>query len=178
MILKGDMVGVGMQDNEVAKESSDSDKIKTYVRSEEEEAQMGRGTAARFSEGKIRHDLIPSFPVDLLARVYTYGSQKYDDDNWVKGLKWRKDVIGPLKRHLDKWIRGEVLDDESNCHHLAMVLWNVFALIEYERCGTGIDDRNPYDLSLMDENERNRRIEMWLKHAHENTLNEYNGLKK
>jgi len=159
-------------------EFSTENKVKEYIRNQEEESQMGQETAARFTEGKNRHDLIPSSPIDELARVYTYGCQKYDSDNWRKGLKWRKDVIGPLKRHLEKWIRGEKIDKESGCYHLAMTLWNVCALMEYERTNTGIDDRNPYDLSMMDENERNRRIEMWLKHSHENNLDNYNGLKK
>ena len=150
--------------------------IKQYKRTQEEEVQMGKETAARFSAGKIRHDLIPSWPIDELAKVYSYGASKYDSDNWRKGLKWRKDVIGPLKRHLEKWIRGEKIDEESSCHHLAMVLWNVCTLMEYERCSVGKDDRNPYDLSLMDESERKKRIELWKKFARENKLDEYNGL--
>lgn len=150
--------------------------MKTYKRSEKEEEQMGKETAARFSKGKIRHDLIPPWPLEELAKVYTYGSQKYDSDNWRKGLRWRKDVIGPLKRHLEKWICGEKLDDESNCFHLAMVLWNVCALMEYERCSIGIDDRNPYDLSLMSEEERSRRISKWKELASQGKTDEYNGL--
>lgn len=150
--------------------------IKEYKRSKEEEEQLGKETAARFIKGKIRYDLIPSFPIEELAKVYTYGCEKYDDDNWRKGMKWRKNVIGSLKRHLEKWIKGEKLDDESNCHHLAMVIWQCCCLMEYERCGVGQDDRNPYDLTLMDEKERERRIEMWKKHVKNNTLEEYNGL--
>ncbi len=46
--------------------------IKDYKRSEEEEKQMGKTTAARFSEGKVRHDLIPPWPLDELAK----GNQK------------------------------------------------------------------------------------------------------
>jgi hypothetical protein len=150
--------------------------IKEYKRSKEEEEQLGKETAARFIGGKVRHDLVPPFPLEELAKVYTYGCIKYDDDNWRKGMKWRKNVIGSLKRHLEKWIRGEKLDEESNCHHLAMVIWQCCCLMEYERCGVGQDDRNPYDLTLMDEKERERRIEMWKKHVKNNTLEEYNGL--
>jgi len=157
---------------------TDGSYIPKYERSEEEEKQMGQKTAARFVEGKIRHDLIPSWPLEELAKVYTYGCNKYDPDNWLKGMRWRRNVIGPLKRHLEKWIRGEKLDDESGCHHLAMVMWNCCCLMEYERCEIGQDDRNPYNLSLMNEDERNRRIKMWLKHAHINTLDKYNGLIK
>jgi hypothetical protein len=151
--------------------------MKEYKRSEEEEEQMGKKIAARFSKGKIRYDLIPSNPIEELAKVFTYGCQKYDSDNWRKGLNWRKDVIGPLKRHLEKWVRGEKLDNESGLHHLAHVLWNTIALMEYERCSCGRDDRNPYDLDLMNEDERKRRIEMWLDHVAKNTMDEYDGLK-
>jgi hypothetical protein len=50
------------------------------------------------------------------------------------------------------------------------------ALIEYERNGIGIDDRVPYTLDLMDESERNRRIEMWRGLASDGKDQEYNGL--
>jgi len=151
-------------------------KIKQYLKNDEEERQLGQDTAARFIEGKNRHDLIPASPLDELARVYTYGTIKYDDDNWWKGLKWKKEVIGPLLRHLWKWIRGEKVDDESNCHHLAMVAWQCFTLMEYERNGIGVDDRIPYALDLMDEEERNRRIKMWRELVKKGKNKEYNGL--
>lgn len=150
--------------------------IKDYIRTAEEESQLGKETAARFSEGKVRHDLIPQWPIEQLALVYTYGAKKYDSDNWRKGLRWRKDVIGPLLRHLWKWIRGEKLDEESGLPHLAMVLWNTCALMEYERCSVGIDDRNPYDLTLMNEEEKHTRIEVWKKLASHGKHVEYNGL--
>jgi len=150
--------------------------MKDYKRTKEEEAQMGKEVAARFSEGKVRHDLIPAWPVDEVAKVYTYGTKKYDDDNWRKGLAWKKNVIGSLFRHLWKWVRGEILDDESGCHHLAMCVWQCFVLMEYERCKVGQDDRNPYDLTLMDKTEQERRIKMWKELAREDRLDEYNGL--
>jgi len=155
-------------------------KIKEYIKNVEEEQELLCDTGARFSEGKTRHDLIPASPLHELAKVYTYATTKYDDENynWWKGLKWRKDVIGPLLRHLWKWIRGEKLDEESNCHHLAMVVWGCFALMEYERNGIGQDERIPYTLDLMDEEERNRRIEMWRRLVREGKDKEYNGLLK
>jgi len=135
--------------------------IKAYNRSIEEEAQMGKETAARFSEGKIRHDLIPPWVLDEVAKVYTYGTIKYDDDNWRKGMGWKKNVIGPLLRHLWKWLRGEKIDEESNCYHLAMVIWQCAALMVYEKYSLGADDRSPYDLDMIGEDEQKRRIKLW-----------------
>ncbi len=150
--------------------------IKKYKRSEDEESQMGKDEAARFSKGKIRHDLVAPWALDQIARVYTYGTQKYDDDNWWKGLKWKKDVFGCILRHVWKWFRGEVNDDESGLHHLAHAAWNCMTLMEYERNGIGIDDRVPYILDLMEAKERERRIKLWKKLVSQGKDKEYNGL--
>jgi len=147
-----------------------------YKRNKEEEKQLGKETAARFSKGKIRHDLMAPWALDQIARVYTYGTIKYDDDNWWKGLRWKKEVFGCILRHIWKWFRGEKYDDESGLHHLAHAAWNCMALMEYERNGIGIDDRVPYVLDLMDEKERNRRIEIWKELASKGKDSEYNGL--
>lgn len=150
--------------------------IKSYKRNEEENAQMGQEVAGRFSSGKMRHDLIPAWALEQLAGVYTYGSQKYDDDNWRKGLKWRRDVFACILRHIWKWFRGEKFDNESGLHHLSHAAWNCFTLMEYERNSVGTDDRNPYDLDLLDDDERIKRIEKWKQLITENKLDEYNGL--
>jgi hypothetical protein len=156
--------------------AAEEPKMKDYTRNEEEEKQMGQETAGRFSEGKTRHDLVAPWALNEIARVYTYGTIKYDDDNWWKGLRWKKDVFGCILRHIWAWFRGEINDDESGLHHLAHAAWNCMALIEYERNGIGIDDRVPYTLDLMDESERNRRIEMWRGLASDGKDQEYNGL--
>jgi hypothetical protein len=151
--------------------------MKNYERSEEEERQMGNSTAGRFNEDKTRYDLVAPFAMEQLARVYTYGTIKYDDDNWWKGLKWKKDVLGCIFRHVWKWVRGEKYDDESGLHHLAHAAWNCFTLMEYERHDIGVDDRIPYGLDLMDGKEREKRIQLWRKLADEGKDTEYNGLK-
>lgn len=150
-------------------------KMKKFERSEEEESQIGQEGAARFDAGKNRYDLIPPYPLDELAKVYTYGTLKYDSDNYLKGMKWRK-VIGPLFRHLWKWVRGEKIDEESGCHHMAMVVWQCFALMMYEKYSIGEDNRCPYLLDLLDKEEQNKRILKWKQLARENKLKEYNGL--
>jgi len=150
--------------------------MKNYIRSEEEEKQMGQETAGRFSEGKIRHDLVAPWALNEIARVYTYGTIKYSDDNWWKGLRWKRDVFGCILRHAWKWFRGERNDDESGLHHLAHAAWNCMALMEYERNKIGIDDRVPYVLDMMEPQEQKRRIKMWRKLASEGKESEYNGL--
>lgn len=87
-----------------------------------------------------RHDLIPPRALDEVVKVYTYGTIKYDDNNWRKGMKWGK-LYGALERHATKWRWGEIYDDESGLHHLAHAIWQCFALVEYDMFNIGIDDR-------------------------------------
>lgn len=152
----------------------EENEIKEYVRSTEEDEQMGQETAGRFSAGKMRHDLIAPWALNELAKVYTYGCQKYDDDNWWKGLKWKKDVFGCILRHVWRWFRGERFDDESGVHHLAHAAWNCFTLMSYERHSLGIDERIPYELDLIDPVNRAKRIELWKKCNTDDI--QYNGL--
>ena len=154
---------------------SDGNTHMNYKRSEKEESQLGKSEAARFDEGKIRHDLMPPWSLDQIAKVYTYGTIKYDDDNWWKGMPWKK-VIGPMLRHIWKWLRGEKLDDESGLHHLAHAAWQCLALMEYEKNGIGQDNRVPYTLDLMNKNQREKRITLWKKLANEDKLKDYNGM--
>jgi len=147
--------------------------IKKYVRNEEEEKQLGNAEGGRFDEGKVRHDLIPAWALERIAEVYTYGAQKYDDDNWLKGMKWWK-IQGPLERHYNKWKRGRVKDDESNCYHLAMVAWNAIALMVYEEFKLGEDTRPPVVMDMLSPDKKKKMVEHWVKCAIEGK--EYNGL--
>lgn len=97
----------------------------------------------------IRLDLVPRCAIEEMAKVYTEGAKKYTDNNWQKGMKWTK-VIGPLMRHLMKWLRGEKLDPELGVHHLGQVMWNCAALIQYERTHPDLDDRDPSHMDMVE----------------------------
>lgn len=83
---------------------------------------------------------IPIRPLEEIARVYEYGSRKYEAGNWLKGYSWRLS-ISALLRHIYAFLRGETKDLESGLHHLAHAAFHLFALMEYERLGRGTDDR-------------------------------------
>ena len=91
-------------------------------------------------EGKLRYDLIPTYALEELARVYTIGARKYADNNWRKGFRWGR-IFGALMRHAWSWWRGERLDPVDGQHHLASVAWTAFTLMEFEKKGIGEDDR-------------------------------------
>jgi len=96
----------------------------------------------KFDQGKNRYDLIPGYALNELAKIYTYGTKKYDDNNWRKGMKWGR-IFGAMMRHAWAFWRGESLDPESGLHHLAHAAWQCFTLIEYEKTKPELDDRFP-----------------------------------
>ena len=90
--------------------------------------------------GKLRFDLIPSKPLELLAEVYTIGAKKYSDRNWEKGIQWGR-IFAAMMRHAWAYWRGEKLDPVDGQHHLASVAWGAFALMEFETTHPELDDR-------------------------------------
>lgn len=94
----------------------------------------------RFDKGKLRYDLLAPDSLEELVKVYTKGAEKYADRNWEKGMDWHR-VFGSLMRHAWKFWRGEDYDEETGCHHMAMVAWNALALCSYSLRKVGLDDR-------------------------------------
>ena len=97
-------------------------------------------TGVKFDADKVRYDLIPPDALHELAKVYTLGAKKYEDDNWLKGMKWRR-VFGAMMRHSWAWFRGEANDPDDGQPHLASVAWCALALLTYDMKGIGEDDR-------------------------------------
>lgn len=87
-----------------------------------------------------RFDLIPTQPLEELARLYGKGALKYTDDNWRKGYSWKLS-FGALMRHAWAFWRGESVDKETGCHHLASVAWHCFTLQYFEKHHPAKDDR-------------------------------------
>ena len=104
---------------------------------------MSNEQGKRYNANKTRFDLIPAYAHEQVARVFTYGTEKYDDDNWRRGMPWRS-VLASLKRHLNAFEMGEDFDDESGELHMAHVLCNAYFLTEYHRTHPEFDDRIKY----------------------------------
>jgi hypothetical protein len=103
---------------------------------EADEAKVG----LRYDQGKLRYDLLPADGLEELVRVFTVGAAKYADRNWELGMDWSR-VFGSLMRHCWKFWRGEEIDPETGCHHMAHAAWNAMALVTYSTRKIGKDDR-------------------------------------
>ena len=91
---------------------------------------------------KSRMDLIPTRFMREFGYLMLYGSVKYAENNWRKGLplsRW----TGAALRHLNAFQSGEEIDLESGIHHLIMVCFNCMAMYEqqHEEKMIKFDDR-------------------------------------
>lgn len=101
-----------------------------YIEVEEGKIKLNPKGADRYDDGKPELSLInPEFEEEL-ARVLMFGCQKYERENWRKGQNFLK-VISCVKRHTSKFLKGEDLDKESGCHHMAHVAANAMFLVYY-----------------------------------------------
>ncbi len=82
-------------------------------------------------QGKLRYDLIPFDSLEELAKIYTFGSDKYGDRNWEKGIKFSR-IIAAIFRHVTQWVLYETNDPETGFHHLAHAAWGCFAIIHLQ----------------------------------------------
>lgn len=106
--------------------------------------------AMRFTDDKMRFDLLPIEALVELTRVYDSGALKYNDNNWRNGMKWSQ-VYRPIFSHFFKWMLGQTVDKETGCHHLMMVAWNCMTLFVYQLRKLGTDDRASVGFAI-DEN--------------------------
>jgi len=67
--------------------------------------------------GKRRYDLVPIEAIEGIAEIFTYGSRKYDDNNWKKSEHPDR-YYAAACRHLAEIRKGNYIDPESNCFHI------------------------------------------------------------
>jgi hypothetical protein len=99
---------------------------------------MNEEHAKRYNKGKPRLGLIPPQIIEGLGYVLAFGAEKYDENNWKKGLT-DEECLSSCLRHITKFQRGEMYDDESGIHHLAHAACNLaFMMYFHEEQGNPI----------------------------------------
>lgn len=73
--------------------------------------------AQKFDSGKPRMDLLDPAFLEGVARVLTFGAQKYEPHNWRKGLDWSR-LYAACQRHLSAFAKGAEFDGETGESHL------------------------------------------------------------
>ena len=82
-----------------------------------------------FKDGKLRWDLLPLAEIEEIVKVYTEGAKKYGDNNWQKLPNGISRYKAALLRHMVEYDKGNTVDPETGCKHLAQVAWNAIAML-------------------------------------------------
>ena len=94
---------------------------------------MDSKTGKKYDQNKLRWDLLPIDLLEEIVEIYTFGAQKYGDNQWQNLDDGLKRYYSALMRHLVAWKKGNKIDDESKKRHLAHACWNIIALMYLDR---------------------------------------------
>ena len=90
---------------------------------------MNKSIKNDFIDKKLRWDLLPLQEIEDVVKVYTAGAEKYGDNTWQGLENGYQRYKAALFRHLLAYEKGEINDQETNCQHLACVVWNAIAML-------------------------------------------------
>ena len=82
----------------------------------------------KYDEDKVRMDLVPLECIESIAKVLTYGADKYEENSWQELPDFWKRYKAALLRHLTALDKGELIDKESGLYHIDQVLTNAMFL--------------------------------------------------
>lgn len=111
---------------------------KTETSSRCESVNTGEGMKNDFLDDKPRWDLLPLPEIEDLVKVYTAGAKKYAPNNWQKLDNGYQRYKAALFRHLLAYEKGERIDPDTKCMHLAQVVWNAVAMLWFDKNGKGL----------------------------------------
>lgn len=84
-------------------------------------------------DDKPMWELLPLQDIEDVVKVYTAGAKKYGPDKWQDLPDGYKRYKAALFRHLVEYEKGNWLDEETGCIHLAQVVWNAIAMLHIEK---------------------------------------------
>ena len=99
-------------------------------------------------DDKPMWELLPLLTIEEIVKVYTAGAKKYAPNNWMHLENGHERYKAALFRHICEFERGNWLDADTGCIHLAQVAWNAIAMLHIEmekRKGNNTDNSKNTD---------------------------------
>ena len=93
-----------------------------------------------FKDHKLRWDLLPLQEIEDIVKVYTAGAEKYGPNNWQHLEDGYNRYKAALFRHLLEYEKGNEIDEETGCKHLAQLAWNAIAMLYYDKHNKGLNN--------------------------------------
>lgn len=83
--------------------------------------------ALRYNDSKPQYSLLDLASLEDTVKVLEFGAQKYDRDNWKKGLQFSQ-ILDSMMRHIKALQSGEWIDPESGLPHIGHIGCNAMFL--------------------------------------------------
>lgn len=106
--------------------------------------QLGR----KFDSEKPHMALLPPYALEAVARVLTYGAQKYERDNWKYVPDGEYRYKNAAFRHFNEVLKGNILDEESGEHHLAHAICCMLFILDSYESGVPLAEKNKLTYNL------------------------------
>lgn len=91
-----------------------------------------------FKDDKLRWDLLPMEEIEDIVRVYHAGAKKYGPNRWRNLDNGFERYRAAAARHLMEYLKGERIDADTGCFHLAQYAWNAIAMLWYDKHNKGL----------------------------------------
>lgn len=86
----------------------------------------------KHDSGKPLMGAVPPNALLAVARVLTFGAEKYGRDNWRQVENAETRYLDAALRHINAYQRGEVADPESGESHLAHAVCSLMFMLEMQ----------------------------------------------
>jgi hypothetical protein len=87
----------------------------------------------KHDQDKPRYDLLPPIAIDELAKILTFGAEKYAPNSWQNVDDGEERYRAALLRHTFAIQRGELIDEESGLPHAAHAMCCCAFIVELQK---------------------------------------------
>jgi len=100
-------------------------------------------TGRKFDQDKPHMALLPPYALEAVARVLTYGAQKYERDNWKYVPDGDYRYKNAAFRHFNEILKGNLVDEETGEHHFAHAICCMMFVLDAYESGIPLADPKP-----------------------------------
>ena len=86
----------------------------------------------KYDEDKPRYDLLPPIAINELAKVLTFGAEKYEAESWRTLENGERRYTAALLRHTFAMLGGELYDPESGLLHSSHIMTDAAFIVEFQ----------------------------------------------
>ena len=120
---------------------------------------MTTSEGIKYDSAKPKMNLLPPKAILEVAKVLTFGAEKYDAENWRKLDDLQNRYTAGALRHIFAHMDGEELDSETNLSHLAHALCCLLFKLEIELEDAKTKEKEPREIDSTEHTARDQSFE-------------------